>query len=566
MINFREMKIKNKLLLFGVGAGVIITLTMLVSAVTLRRSLDQEKQLKTRHVVEVAYSVLENYHRLFREGVMTEQDAKSAAIKAVKTLRYEENDYFWINDLKPAMIMHPVKPELDGKDLSDFRDPEGKQLFVEFVETVKRHQSGFVEYLWPKPGVSNPVRKISFVKGFSPWGWVIGSGIYVDDVEAVFWQEVRTDAIILTVVMLGFGIFAWSISRSIVAPLGAEPAVVAHIADRVSEGDLSIVIATNGADRSSVIVSMQRMVERLGNIVTDVKSAADTVASGSGQLSAGAQHMSQGTAEQAASTEEASAAVEEMNATIQQNADNAAQTEKIALKSAADAHETGKAVSQTVVAMKQIVEKIGIIEEIARQTNLLALNAAIEAARAGEHGKGFAVVASEVRKLSERSRAAAAEIIDLSGSSVEMADHAGRMLATLIPDIQKTSELVQEISASSKEQSGGADQINSAIQQLNEVVQQNAGAAEEMASTAEELTSQADQLQSTVAFFKVNNGDSGSLPGLARKAISRERSTPRIANLAAKPVRTAGRGVHLDLGTPVAAKGDPRDAEFERFQ
>ncbi len=565
MIKFREIKIKNKLLLFGVGAGVIITLTMLVSAMTLKRSLDQEKQLKTRHVVEVAYSVMENYQRLAREGAMTEQAAKNAAIEAVKTLRYEENDYFWINDMKSVMIMHPFKPELDGKNLSDYKDPAGKQLFIEFVETVKQHQSGFVEYLWPKPGVSKPVRKISFVKGFSPWGWVIGSGIYVDDVEAVFWQEVRTDAIILAVVMLCFGIFAWSISRSIVAPLGAEPAVVAHIADRVSEGDLSIVIATNGADQSSVIVSMQRMVERLGSIVTDVKSAADTVASGSGQLSAGAQHMSQGTTEQAASTEEASSSVEEMNATIQQNVDNAAQTEKIALKSAADAQETGKAVSQTVAAMKQIAEKIGIIEEIARQTNLLALNASIEAARAGEHGKGFAVVAAEVRKLSERSRAAAAEIIDLSGSSVEMADNAGRMLAKLVPDIQKTSELVQEISASSREQSGGADQINSAIQQLNEVVQQNAGAAEEMAATAEELTSQADQLQSTVAFFKVGNGDSGSLPGLARKEIRRERSAPRIAHLAAKPVRTAEGGVHLSLGTPVAAKGEPRDAEFERF-
>jgi methyl-accepting chemotaxis protein len=516
-------------------------------------------------VVEVAYSVLEHYQRQVREGAMTEQEAKNAAVKAVKTLRYEENDYFWINDLTPVMIMHPFKPELEGKDLSDYKDPRGKQLFVEFVETVKKRQSGFVEYLWPKPGVSKPVRKISFVKGFSPWGWVIGSGIYVDDVDAVFWQEVRVDAIVLIAVMLCFGIFAWALSRSIVAPLGAEPAVVARIADRVSEGDLGIVIAANGAAQSSVIASMQRMVERLGSIVTDVKSAADTVASGSGQLAAGAQHMSQGTAEQAASTEEASATVEEMSATIRQNADNAAQTEQIALKSATDALESGKAVSRTVEAMKQIAEKIGIIEEIARQTNLLALNAAIEAARAGDHGKGFAVVAAEVRKLAERSRTAASEIIDLSGSSVELADQAGRMLAKLVPDIQKTAMLVQEISASSREQAGGADQINSAIQQLNEVVQQNAGAAEEMASTAEELTGQADQLQRTVSFFKVADNGSGSTIGLAQKAGGREGSAPRLAHRAAKPAGSADRGVRLDLGKPAPVKVDSRDAEFVKY-
>jgi methyl-accepting chemotaxis protein len=198
-----------------------------------------------------------------------------------------------------------------------------------------------------------------------------------------------------------------------------------------------------------------------------------------------------------------------MNATIRQNADNAVQTEKIARKSAVDAQESGGAVTDAVTAMKQIAQKIGIIEEIARQTNLLALNAAIEAARAGEAGKGFAVVASEVRKLAERSQTAAAEISNLSGSSVDIAVRAGTMLATLVPDIQKTAELVQEISAASKEQAGGADQINSAIQQLNRVVQQNAGAAEEMSTMAEQLSSQAEQLQSSIAFFRLNTSGAG---------------------------------------------------------
>jgi methyl-accepting chemotaxis protein len=272
--------------------------------------------------------------------------------------------------------------------------------------------------------------------------------------------------------------------------------------------------------------------------------------------------MSQGATEQAASTEEASSSIEEMNATIKQNADNALQTEKIAQKSAADAQESGKAVTDAVLAMKQIAQKINIIEEIARQTNLLALNAAIEAARAGEHGKGFAVVAAEVRKLAERSQTAAAEISDLSGSSMEVAERAGTMLAKLVPDIQKTAELVQEISASSKEQSSGADQINGAIQQLNQVVQQNAGAAEEMASTAEELASQADQLQNTISFFKVDGMDRRIFHEVQKKALPAHKV--RIAH--AQPREKGnGKGVRLDLGHAGKTKADARDVEFEKF-
>jgi methyl-accepting chemotaxis protein len=219
-------------------------------------------------------------------------------------------------------------------------------------------------------------------------------------------------------------------------------------------------------------------------------------------------------------------------------------------------------VADAVTAMKQIAEKIGIIEEIARQTNLLALNAAIEAARAGEHGKGFAVVAAEVRKLAERSQTAAAEISQLSGSSVDVAERAGSMLAKLVPDIQKTAELVQEISASSKEQAGGADQINGAIQQLNHVVQQNAGAAEEMASTAEELSSQADQLQSTIAFFNVSDTATERRPGPAGQ---RQKGRPQIEYRSGVPAKHTGKGVHLDMGRTGPAKGDHKDSEFEKF-
>ncbi|KAF0215071.1 MAG: methyl-accepting chemotaxis [Geobacteraceae bacterium] len=264
---------------------------------------------------------------------------------------------------------------------------------------------------------------------------------------------------------------------------------ITEAAKEVATGNLMVDLKERSA-QDELMRAISDMVKKIIEVVSEVKSAADNVASGSQQLSSNSEEMSQGASEQAAAAEEASSSMEEMSSNIRQNADNALQTEKIAVKSSADAQEGGKAVTETVTAMKDIAGKISIIEEIARQTNLLALNAAIEAARAGEHGKGFAVVASEVRKLAERSQKAAAEISELSATSVEVAEKAGELLTKMVPDIQKTAELVQEISVASREQDTGAEQINKAIQQLDQVIQQNAGASEEMASTAEELASQ----------------------------------------------------------------------------
>jgi methyl-accepting chemotaxis protein len=565
-----NLKIRYKLGAVVVIAAVSLAISMVMSTVTLRNSLEAEKQLKTRHVVETAYGVLEHYHGLFREGRMTEADAKTAALAAIKTMRYEEKDYFWINDMHPTMVMHPFKAELDGKDLSEYADPEGNKLFVNFVNIVKKQNAGFVHYLWPKPGVQKPVRKVSYVKGFAPWGWIIGSGIYLDDVDAVFWGEARANIIALAIILCFFGVIAWQITRSITRPLDQAVAV----SNRLSEGNLNIEIDVTGADETGqLLTAMKNMIERLKVVVEDVKTAAANVSSGSQQLASGSEQMSQGATEQAASAEEASSSVEEMNASIKQNADSARETEKIALKSAADAVESGKTVSETVGAMKEIATKITIIEEIARQTNLLALNAAIEAARAGEHGKGFAVVASEVRKLAERSQVAAGEISKLSVSSVDVAEKGGQMLARLIPDIQKTSELVQEISATSKEQASGADQINAAIQQLNQVIQQNAGGAEEMSATAEELSSQAMQLQDTISFFKVEEQEKEA--PVIRRAAAKSPEAVREFHVVhpaqkpkAVPVERVAHpvGVNLNMHTvPKNGNGDHRDAEFEKY-
>jgi methyl-accepting chemotaxis protein len=309
-------------------------------------------------------------------------------------------------------------------------------------------------------------------------------------------------------------------------------------AQAMSPGDFTPNLDLDQKDEAGVLAkSLNGMAARLRDVVAEVRGATDNVASGSEELSASSQALSQGATEQAAAVEEVSSSMEQMTANIRQNADNARQTEAIALQASKDAIEGGGAVNQAVAAMKNIAEKIGIIEEIARQTNLLALNAAIEAARAGEHGKGFAVVAAEVRKLAERSGAAAGEISDLASSSVEVADKAGRMLLKLVPDIQKTADLVQEIAAASGEQNAGADQINRAIQQLDQVIQQNASASEEMASTSEELSSQAVQLQQSMSFFRIEG-----------------HAAPRAA-LPAAPASKA----------TASRSAISRDADFERF-
>jgi methyl-accepting chemotaxis protein len=257
-----------------------------------------------------------------------------------------------------------------------------------------------------------------------------------------------------------------------------------------------------------------------------VEDSGEYVTSGTAQISASAEELAQGASEQAASVEQVSASVEELTATIQQNADNASQTEKIASKSATDAKEGGQAVKQTVEAMKNISGKVVVIQEIARQTNLLSLNAAIEAARAGEYGRGFAVVATEVQKLAERSQSAAKEIEELSKSSVEVAEHAGRMLDKLVPDIQRTADLVTEINAASEEQASGVQQINQAVQQLNTVVQQNASSSEELASTAEELSSQSFLMRDAIVFLKTGRHHLGEAQEPSRPGTKTPPRTP----------------------------------------
>lgn len=315
--------------------------------------------------------------------------------------------------------------------------------------------------------------------------------------------QVKLDLTLIVLAVLSASIIGLIITRSLLRELGGEPAYAASVVTDIANGDLSIDVITKSGDQSSMLFSIKNMVDKLSDVICEVRGSANSITSASEQVSSTAQSVSQATTEQAASLEETSSAVEQMSASVNQNADNARVTEGMASKAASQASEGGDAVHQTVNAMKQIAEKIGIVDDIAYQTNLLALNAAIEAGRAGDHGKGFAVVASEVRKLAERSQVAAREIGEVAKNSVNLAERAGSLLEEMVPAISKTSDLVQEISAASNEQSTGLAQVNTAMNQMNQVTQQNAAASEELAATAEEMNGQAEQLAEIVTFFKV---------------------------------------------------------------
>ncbi|WP_153112029.1 methyl-accepting chemotaxis protein [Propionivibrio limicola] len=527
-MKLRSISIRSRLGLLSIFALVILAAVAFYTAVMQREQMLQDRRAKLLAVIEMGYSQTARYAALASQGEMSVEEAQEAARLAIRNMRFEGDNYIAVQSLDLKMVEHPAKPEMNGKDISDLKDVKGFRISHENNESAKRDRNETTEYLWPKPGHNEPVKKMSLSKLFAPWGWVLTAGVYLDDVQTEFNKLALTIGSVIGLAMLLLITLSVVITRSITRPIGE--AVMAS--ERIANGDLTVRLEDDGKDEvGQLMKAMQAMIGRLTQIIGEVRTAADNLTNAAGQVSATAQSLSQSSSEQAASVEETTSSMEQMTASIAQNTENARVTDGMASKAAQEAAEGGNAVSRTVEDMKSIAGKIGIIDDIAYQTNLLALNAAIEAARAGDHGKGFAVVAAEVRKLAERSQVAAQEIGNLADSSVKQAERAGELLTEMVPSIRKTSDLVQEIASASQEQSTGVTQINGAMGQLNQATQQNASASEELAATAEELGSQAEQLQQTMTFFKLDEGSRNMAVSRAVSGSSRSAAT-RLATAA----------------------------------
>nr|BFD60622.1 methyl-accepting chemotaxis protein [Bdellovibrio sp. CKG001]BFD64036.1 methyl-accepting chemotaxis protein [Bdellovibrio sp. HM001] len=434
-----------------------------------RESMYEDRRVAIRSTVDIASKVLAHYHELSEQKVLSVEEAQKQALLAVSKLRYNGNEYFWINDLHPTMLMHPFKPELNGKDLSDFKDPNGFRLFVAFAEKAKAKEGeGFVPYLWPKPGSPNPEPKISFVRNFAPWQWVVGSGVYVDDVEAAI-SSFRNKVLIgfSAAFVLAFGLF---------------------------------------------FVFAGRLMNFLARTVNETHGASQQVLEASNMLSSAGQNVAQGAVESAARIEETLSSIKSLNDIVQANQGRAREAAELAKNSEQGASQGAQEVKRLIESInvmakisEEITSAMNIIDDIAFQTNLLALNAAVEAARAGEQGKGFAVVAEAVRSLALKSAEAAKEVktvitnnVTQMEVSLQLAEKSDQVLDGIVSSVQKVNLLNQEISETTAHQSEGIRSIHEAMGSLERQTQAFSAAAEETAATSEEMSAQASTLQQMV--------------------------------------------------------------------
>ncbi|MDD3581894.1 MAG: methyl-accepting chemotaxis protein [Desulfobacca sp.] len=478
---------------------VLVSLIFFWILPSMKTAVYQEKQTQLKNLVDSATTCIESYYAQEKSGQLSREQAQQQAIQRIKEMRYgpEGKDYFWINDFGPNMIMHPYKPELAGKDISNNKDPNGKALFIEMVRVCRDLGQGFVDYMWQwKDDQNRIVPKLSFVKSFTPWGWIIGTGIYVNDVDeqvAAFRNQLLMVIVPVLVILL------------------------------------------------ALLIIPMRDLGKLRHIMAQINTASDEVSAAATQVSSASQSLAQGSSEQAAGIEETSSSLEEMTSMTRQNADNAEQANSLMADAIRVVGQSNEAMQELTKSMGEIstasedtAKIIKTIDEIAFQTNLLALNAAVEAARAGEAGAGFAVVADEVRNLAMRSAEAAKNTANLIEDTVtkvkkgsELVEKCGDGFSKVSDNATKMKELVAEIAAASHEQAQGIDQINKAVNEMDKVVQQNAANAEESSSAAEELNAQAEQMKGIVGQLVVLAGAS-SENGYADKSGIRHYLRARV--------------------------------------
>ncbi|KVR67508.1 hypothetical protein WM06_30920 [Burkholderia cepacia] len=519
--------------LLGVGAW---------SAYETRATMLAERKAGIANLVDSAAGIVKAYHALAQGGTLPEADAKRDALASLAAMRYGDSGYVFVMDSKPVVLMHPTLPKLVGTQVGDYLDPDGKPLFVTILNAAKETGSGFAEYRGRLPHSETAVPKISYVTRFTPWDWNISSGVFLKDIDTIYYRTLLGH--LAVVFVIGFVISAAMlvIIRNVRGSLGGEPDEAAALAARIAQGDLTQPVPVRAGDRTSMMAAMHDMQARLQATIGGIRQSAGSIASASRQISAGNDDLSQRTEEQAASLEETAASMEQLTATVKQNADNARQASGLA-NNASEIARTGSDVVNRVIgtmgeiddSSRKIADIIGVIEGIAFQTNILALNAAVEAARAGEQGRGFAVVAGEVRSLAQRSATAAKEIRELIVDSVErvrngstLVGQAGTTMGEILQAVARVTDIMGEIAAASEEQASGITQVGRAVTQMDQVTQQNAALVEEAAAAAASLQEQAARLRDAVGAFRVVDAD-----GLSSRRAGGQTGEPAFGTKAA---------------------------------